>query len=393
MPTTLTIGSPLSLGNATLKLIYGTFLTTIGTSATLPNGLVLTNPLSFFNSNVTHRLGRLPDHVQRCRHIRRDERAPDDPHRRDGHSGGQHHGRRHELADREPASGRRFAADGHAGAVRVQHGLYLGIINIAAGILSLQSAGGLGSGSEGTVVSPARRSRSRGVSPSVKRLAVSGTGAAGTTGAIESVPGGTSINTLSTAITLLGDTTISTDAGQLTVSGAIGGAGALTKVGTGVLTLSAANTYTGATNINAGILEATQRHRPGLLAAGVFVGTVNTSATLQLTAGGTYNAKQLTIAGPGIGLNPAGSGNFLLNRGVLNNNSGTNVWTGNITLNAPGSRTSPADTTIGVAGGQLTIIGSISQAAEQPGRGRYRHPHPRRRRTPSAATSRSTRAR
>ena len=43
----------LSLGNATLKLINGTFLTTIGTSATLPNGLVLTNPLSFFNSNVT----------------------------------------------------------------------------------------------------------------------------------------------------------------------------------------------------------------------------------------------------------------------------------------------------------------------------------------------------
>ena len=52
-PTTLTIGSPLSLGSATLKLISGTFLTTIGVSPALPNGLVLTNPLAFFNSNVT----------------------------------------------------------------------------------------------------------------------------------------------------------------------------------------------------------------------------------------------------------------------------------------------------------------------------------------------------
>ena len=51
--TALTIGSPLSLGSATLKLISGTFNTTIGITPALPNGLVLNNALGFFNSNVT----------------------------------------------------------------------------------------------------------------------------------------------------------------------------------------------------------------------------------------------------------------------------------------------------------------------------------------------------
>ena len=47
--TTLTIGSPLSLGTSTLQLISGSFETSIGTSAALPGGLVLSNTLGFLN--------------------------------------------------------------------------------------------------------------------------------------------------------------------------------------------------------------------------------------------------------------------------------------------------------------------------------------------------------
>ena len=44
------------------------------------------------------------------------------------------------------------------------------------------------------------------------------------------------------------------DSGDDTVSGIISGAGSLTKAGSGTLTLSAANTYTGDTTISAGTL-------------------------------------------------------------------------------------------------------------------------------------------
>ena len=97
-------------------------------------------------------------------------------------------------------------------------------------------------------------------------------------------------------------------------------------------------------------------------------------------------AKPLTIAGPGIGLNPAGSSNFLLNRGALNNNTGTNIWTGNITLNAPGTLTA-RPTRRSASRAATSPSSARSQRAEQPGGGGHRHPDPRRRRTRSAATS------
>ena len=363
VPTTLTIGSPLSLGNATLKLISGTFLTTIGTSATLPNGLVLTNPLSFFNSNVTLGAPTFPITFNGAVTFAGASELLTIPSGVTITMSGVITGSSSLILN--PVLAGATQGTGTLVLSGSSVGTYLGITNIAAGVLSDQSAGGLGSGSEGTVVSNGATLQVMGGISSGEGLAVSGTGAAGTTGAVESVPGGTSLNTLSTTITLLGDTTISTDAGQLSISGVISGAGALTKVGSGVLSLSGANTYTGVTNINAGILEANAASALGTLASGVFVGTVNTSATLQLNPAGntTYTAKPVTIAGPGIGLNPAGSGNFLLNRGALNNQASTNVWTGNITLNGVGSLTNPADTTIGVAVGGLTVTGSIGQIA------------------------------
>ena len=75
-----------------------------------------------------------------------------------------------------------------------------------------------------------------------------------------------------------------------------GGTGALTKVGTGTLILSAANTYTGGTTINAGNL--TIAANGGLSTGNV---TVAAGATLELSTGVTaahaINTSTLTLAG------------------------------------------------------------------------------------------------
>jgi YVTN family beta-propeller protein/autotransporter-associated beta strand protein len=50
--------------------------------------------------------------------------------------------------------------------------------------------------------------------------------------------------------------TIDTNGNNATLSGTISGPGSLTKIGLGILTLSGSSTYTGATNVNAGALQA-----------------------------------------------------------------------------------------------------------------------------------------
>ena len=59
------------------------------------------------------------------------------------------------------------------------------------------------------------------------------------------------------ALTGTGDPTIDTGANAVTLAGVISGPGALTKIGTGTLTLSAVNTYTGPTEVAVGTLLVT----------------------------------------------------------------------------------------------------------------------------------------
>jgi autotransporter-associated beta strand protein len=61
---------------------------------------------------------------------------------------------------------------------------------------------------------------------------------------------------LANAMTLNGTSTVDTQANALTLAGNIVGTGGLTKIGAGTLTLSGPSTYTGATNVNAGTLQA-----------------------------------------------------------------------------------------------------------------------------------------
>jgi fibronectin-binding autotransporter adhesin len=218
---------------------------------------------------------------------------------------------------------------------------YTGATSISAGILNIQNLTALGTTAAGTIVSSgATLQLQGGITVGTEALTISGTGATGATGALENV---SETNNYGGLVTLGAASTISSDAGTLnltntgtitgagfgltltgagngTISSIIGtGTGTLTKNGAGTWTLFGANTYTGATSINAGILNIQNPTALGTTAAGT---TVSSGATLQLQGSVSVGAEDLTISGAGA----AGQ------NGALVNVSGTNNYGGLITL-------------------------------------------------------------
>ncbi len=110
-------------------------------------------------------------------------------------------------------------------------------------------------------------------------------------GALENVSGD---NYWTGTVTLLADNIITSTTGTLTVSGVISGAFALTKNGGGKLTLSGANTYSGTTNVNAGILNIRNNSALGNNANGTIV---SSGAKLQLQNNITVTGEALTLNG------------------------------------------------------------------------------------------------
>lgn len=92
----------------------------------------------------------------------------------------------------------------------------------------------------------------------------------------------------------------------------------VTKVGTGTQIFSGANGYTGATNVNVGVLNIRNNTALGTTAAGT---TVASGAALQIEGGIAVGAEALTLNGFGIA-----------NDGALRNMSGANSYGGAITL-------------------------------------------------------------
>src|SRR5207248_7492 len=119
------------------------------------------------------------------------------------------------------------------------------------------------------------------------------------------------------------------------------------------------NTYTGQTNINAGIVQLASLGNVAASAGPNTLGAVTGSvvvaagATLQLNPGAatTYVSKQLILNGPGLGLTNSG---LLLATGALQNIANVaNTWAGNIILNT-------ADATVSSTQGTLTLAGTVS---------------------------------
>ncbi|MGJ3242155.1 MAG: autotransporter-associated beta strand repeat-containing protein [Opitutales bacterium] len=147
-------------------------------------------------------------------------------------------------------------------------------------------------------------------------------------------------------------------------TGVISGSGDVIVRGNGTTTFAADNTYAGSTTVENGILRAEDAGALGTTGTGT---TVEDGGTLGLAGGITFDSENLTISGGGEG-----------GLGALRNLSGTNIWTGNTTLDADATVAADAGTTLihsgtlstGTAdhdltlrvgsGGQLTVSGQIT---------------------------------
>lgn len=85
-----------------------------------------------------------------------------------------------------------------------------------------------------------------------------------------------------------------------TFSGSISGSGGITKMGTGALTLGAANTYTGPTTLENGSIIIAADNRLGLSTAPLIFGSTIAAGTLQNSAGFTSSRPMTLNAGGGI---------------------------------------------------------------------------------------------
>jgi len=103
-----------------------------------------------------------------------------------------------------------------------------------------------------------------------------------------------------------------------TVNLAANTSGGLTKSGSGTLTLTGSNTYTGATTVTGGALNIQNATALGDTSNGT---TVAAGAALQIQGGVTVGAEAISLSGSGVA-----------NDGALRNISGTNSYTGTVTL-------------------------------------------------------------
>ncbi len=150
--------------------------------------------------------------------------------------------------------------------------------------------------------------------------------------------------------------TLDTDGHDVAMSGVISGAGGLMKSGTGTVTLSGANSYTGGTKVSAGTLVVANDNTGGGTT------TVDAGAGLQIGTGGTSGS----LAG-----DIANNGALVVNRSDALNLAGAISGTGSLTKNGAGTLTlSGANSYTGattVSAGTLTqgAAGGFSTASSR----------------------------
>jgi outer membrane autotransporter protein len=153
--------------------------------------------------------------------------------------------------------------------------------------------------------------------------------------------------------------TIDTNGNNATLSGTIGGPGSLTKIGAGILTLSGSSTYIGATNVNAGTLQAGATNAFSPFSAF----TVASGATLALN---NFNQSIGSLAGAGsvtLGAATLTTGNDNTSTTFSGTLSGTGglakIGIGALTLSGISSYSG----TTAANAGTLIVNGSIASSA------------------------------
>ncbi|QOV89751.1 autotransporter-associated beta strand repeat-containing protein [Humisphaera borealis] len=246
---------------------------------------------------------------------------------------------------------------------------YTGLTTVSAGALTVTNAAGLGTTAAGTSVTSGAALQLNTVVVGAEALTLNGTGiSAG--GALRNLAGTSSY---AGAITLGSASRINSDAGTMTLSGAMGGAfaltvggagtttisgaigtgaGTLTKDGTGVLILSGANTYSGVTTVSDGTLRISNASALG----------TNTAVTVNqgVVAGGNGTILDLTGtlthgSGKTVTFNSNSTGDF---RSTLLNSANNNTWAGNIVAAGTGIVAVNAAT-----GTTLTVTGGVSSTS------------------------------
>ncbi|AWM39736.1 Extracellular serine protease precursor [Gemmata obscuriglobus] len=214
---------------------------------------------------------------------------------------------------------------------------YDGITTITAGAIEIASDNALGAASAGTVVNSGFSLALLGGITVPEPITINGVGFGG----LGAVFNGNGNNTISGALTLGANSTIGSLSGTLTFSGAISdGASsyALTKVQSGTVAFSSANTYDGGTTISGGVIAISNG-----AALGTGLVTVGNTGSLDLSGGITLT-NAITLNGVPV-----------TNRSKINSVSGNNIIQGNVGI------TGGNNVAFDVAGGTaLTVSGAIS---------------------------------